>query len=97
VTHIPSAKPKFVLGKGEVAVIQLLKSTSTIEDVVNLLLSKRILDAKSTCENAVKTLKDKKLISIKDRKVELTEAGNLQREVFLLTSVIIEQDEGGKT
>lgn len=81
---------KFVLGKGEIEVLKILKSPMTHEKILDALLSKRILNAKSACEIAIKSLNDKKLIHLGEKKVELTDAGKLQREVLLMTGVITE-------
>ena len=81
---------KFVLGKGEIEVLKMLKSPMPREKILDALLSKRVLNAKAACEMTIKSLNDKKLIHLGEKKVELTEAGKLQREVFLMTGIIME-------
>lgn len=86
--RIPSVR--FVLGKGEIEVLKILKSPATHEKILDALLSKRILDAKAACEKTIKSLNDKKLIHLGEKKVELTGAGKLQREVLLMIGIITE-------
>lgn len=71
----------------------MLKSPRTHEKILDALLSERILNAKAACQMSIKSLSDKKLIHLREKKVELTDAGKLQREVLLMIDVISENTE----
>lgn len=85
---------KWVLGKGELEVLNMLRLSSTPEKVVDELMSRRVLNSKSACEKALKSLNDKKLVRCNEKTVELTDAGKRQREALLMTGVITEEHEG---
>jgi hypothetical protein len=74
-------------------VLKLLKAPSTRDEMINKLLSQRILDAKGACKIALKSLNNKKLIRLSDKKMELTDTGIMQREVLLKAGIISDNEE----
>jgi hypothetical protein len=87
----PIPSNKYVLGKGELEILRILNTnSSTKEEVLNVLLSKRILNSKAACEKAILSLKQKNLIELDNEKVDLTEAGKLQRDVLIKTGIVTE-------
>ena len=54
-----------------------------------------MIDSKYSCGIAMKSLEKKKLISLTEEELDLTEAGRLQRKVLVLIGMIVEKPEGG--
>lgn len=85
---------KWVLGKGELEVLKILKTPKTPKKIEDELMSNRVLNSRSACEKALKSLSDKKLIQYMEKSVELTDAGKCQRDALLMVGVITEEHEG---
>lgn len=88
---------KWVLGKGEVKILQILKTPNTPKEIEDELMSNRVLNSTAAVKTALKSLRDKNLIKYEEIYVELTDAGKLQRKVLLMTGVITEEPEGSNS
>lgn len=83
-------KKKFVLGRAEVEVLNVLRSAMTSEEIVNSFLSRRVVTSKSSAEKAIKSLTEKGLTKVSGKKVKLTDAGKMQRSVLVMIGLLTE-------
>ena len=87
---------KWVLGKGEIEILKILKNPKTPEDIEAELRKKLVWNGNAAFKKTLNSLNDKKLTQNTEIHVALTKAGNIQRDVLVLVGVITEEAGGHK-